>query len=33
MPNVFTDTLIEREGNAVTGIMLLKAPFEGKKKR
>jgi len=28
MPNVFTDTLIEKEGNAITGIMLLKASFE-----
>lgn len=32
MPNVFTDTLTEKEGNAITGIMLLKAPFEEKKK-
>lgn len=33
MPNVFTDTLTEKEGNAITGIMLLKAPFEEKKKK
>lgn len=32
-PNVYTDTLIQKKGNAITGIMLLKVPFEGKKKK
>lgn len=30
MPNVFTDSLIERDGNKITGIILLKAVFQEK---